>query len=145
MAGTEIITKVLSYCGLNGKSFSEKIGLERPQAIYDIQNGKTRNISSKMADKIISVFPEINKGWLLSGEGKMLKGQVDETEEEANPNTSDMTINRLLDALERRDQQVAEAMAQNSRLINVIERMQGISPQVGVSTPPHLQKPESTL
>lgn len=56
-----------------------------------------------------------------------------------------MTINRLLDALERRDRQMAEVMAQTSRLIGVIERMQGISPQVGVSTPPQLHTPEKAL
>ena len=73
MKGACILTKLLEYSGLNSKSFSEKIGLSRPQAIYDIQNGKTQNISANMADKIISVFPEIDRGWLQTGEGGMLK------------------------------------------------------------------------
>lgn len=73
MKGAKILTKLLEYSGLNSKSFSEKIGLIRPQAIYDILNGKTQNISANMADKIISVFPEINRGWLQTGEGEMLK------------------------------------------------------------------------
>ena len=76
MTGANIINKLLDYSGLNGKSFSEKIGLIRPQSIYDIQSGKTRNISANMADKIISVFPEINRGWLLTGEGEMLKNGI---------------------------------------------------------------------
>jgi hypothetical protein len=46
--------------------------MERPQAIYDIINGKTRSITEKMAIKIISVFSDINKSWLMSGEGAML-------------------------------------------------------------------------
>lgn len=70
---TNIIEKLLIYSGLNAKSFSEKIGLERPQAIYDIQKGKTKNISPSMRDKIISVFPELNIEWLLTGDGEMLK------------------------------------------------------------------------
>ena len=36
MSGSEIICKILTHYQLNPKSFSEKIGLERPQAIYDI-------------------------------------------------------------------------------------------------------------
>lgn len=76
MNGAYILNNLLEYSGLNGKSFSEKIGLLRPQAIYDIQSGKTQNISASMANKIISAFPEINRGWLLTGEGSMLKTEV---------------------------------------------------------------------
>ena len=72
----EIINKLLDYSELNAKQFAERIGLERPQAIYDIQKGKTKSISSSMANKILSVFPELNKSWLLSGEGNMLKSNV---------------------------------------------------------------------
>gem|GEM_PF-1118846 len=72
----EIISKLLNYSELNAKQFAEKIGLERPQAIYDIQKGKTKSISPSMANKILSAFPELNKSWLLSGEGNMLKNNV---------------------------------------------------------------------
>lgn len=83
MKGSYIMNKLLSFYNLNGKSFSEKIGLERPQAIYDIQNGKTKNISVNMANKIISVFPDISRTWLLTGEGEMLKtGTVPQNTEE---------------------------------------------------------------
>lgn len=73
MTGSDIMNKLLEYSTMNPKKFSEKIGLLRPQAIYDIQNGKTKNISPSMVDKIISVFPEVDRGWLLTGEGEMLK------------------------------------------------------------------------
>lgn len=79
MAGAQIIDKLLEFFQLNAKSFSEKIGLDRPQAIYDIQSGKTKGISPRMADKIISAFPEVDKAWLLSGEGEMLKEATDVT------------------------------------------------------------------
>lgn len=69
----EIMSKVLSYTGLNVKQFSEKIGLKRAQAIYDVLNGKTQRISEKLAIKIISEFPEFRKSWLMTGEGEMLK------------------------------------------------------------------------
>lgn len=69
----EIIIKLLDYSKLNVKQFSEKLGMKRGQAIYDIMSGKTKRISDKLANQIISEFPEINKVWLLTGEGEMLK------------------------------------------------------------------------
>lgn len=69
----EVIIKLLDYSKLNVKQFSEKLGMQRAQAIYDIVSGKTKRISEKLANQIISVFPEINKVWLLTGEGEMLK------------------------------------------------------------------------
>lgn len=83
MNASEIINKILSDNGLNAKSLSEKLGLERPQAIYDIQKGKTKSISMQMADKITSVFPEINKAWLLTGEEaqKENSNRINDTED----------------------------------------------------------------
>ena len=69
----EVIIKLLDYSNLNVKQFSEKLGMKRGQAIYDIMSGKTRRISEKLANQIISEFPEINRSWLLTGEGEMLK------------------------------------------------------------------------
>lgn len=66
------IEKVLEINSLNAKTLSERIGLDRPQAIYDIINGKTKTITEKMAFKIISAFPNIQKVWLLTGEGNVL-------------------------------------------------------------------------
>lgn len=67
----EVIIKLLEHSKLNVKQFSEKLGMKRAQAIYDIMSGKTKRISEKLASQIISEFPEINKTWLLTGEGEM--------------------------------------------------------------------------
>lgn len=72
MKPQERIAKLLNIYNLNAKTFSEKLGFDRPQAIYDILSGKTMAISEKMAIKIISVFPEVEKAWLLTGEGNVL-------------------------------------------------------------------------
>lgn len=85
MNASDIICNVLNYSNLNPKNLSEKIGLDRPQAIYDIQKGKTKNISPNMADKIASAFPEINRTWLLTGEGEMLKGGAENTQQIGTP------------------------------------------------------------
>jgi hypothetical protein len=38
-----------------------------------MQSGKTKKISGEVADAIVTVFPEFNVSWLLSGKGAMLK------------------------------------------------------------------------
>lgn len=68
----ERIEKIADYYNLSVKALSEKIGLDRPQALYDILKGKTKSVSYNMAERINSVFPEINRIWLLTGEGEML-------------------------------------------------------------------------
>lgn len=73
MTPSERISRIIENEGLNAKSFSEKIGFARPQAIYDVINGKAKSISQSLCSKIISVFSHYSKAWLLTGEGEMYK------------------------------------------------------------------------
>lgn len=79
MSAEDRIEQILIHYKLNSKTLSEKLGYSSPQIIYDIQRGKTRNISEKLTIKIISLFPEINKSWLMTGEGEMLKHSTIQT------------------------------------------------------------------
>lgn len=72
MDASEIIEMLLKFSKLNASEFAMKIGTKTTQAIYDLQRGRTKTISSSMADKIISCYPQVNKAWLLTGEGDML-------------------------------------------------------------------------
>ena len=67
------MSSLLDYLHINAKELSEKCGYDRPQAFYDVLKGRTRNISPVMCEKILSVFPAINRSWLLHGEGQMLR------------------------------------------------------------------------
>lgn len=81
------IKMVLQHLGLNANEFSRNIGLLRPQAIYDVANGKA-NLSGKFATKIIAKYPEFSYAWLLTGEGDMLVNTESKTERKssATPN-----------------------------------------------------------
>lgn len=92
MGANERIAALLQHFNLSAKMFSERIGLDRPQAIYDIINGKTHSITEKMANKIISVFSEINKVWLLTGEGEMLNSSHDATASHTFPTKADRNV-----------------------------------------------------
>ena len=76
MTGSEKINMVLEYFSLTPSAFQKKVGLKYVQNIYDIQKDKV-DISKSMANKIVSAFPQIDKNWLLTGEGEMLKSSPD--------------------------------------------------------------------
>lgn len=139
MTASEIINNLLKYSRLNASAFSKTIGLERPQAIYDIQKGKTETISVKMADKIISVFPEVRKSWLLTGEGEMLK----ETPTDADILSLAGKNEFLMAYLQEKDRKIEELLRENARLQMELSQAQQQPKEpfiipVGKSvTPPH--------
>ena len=71
MNGEEIINKILEELDVKAPTFAEKIGVLY-QRIFDIQRGKTKKISSQLANAIVSAYPQINLTWILTGEGEML-------------------------------------------------------------------------
>ena len=138
----EVICKLLEYSNLNVKQFSEKLGKKRAQAIYDILNGKTKRISETLASQIISAFPEIDRAWLLTGEGSMLKN-IDSSQDSSpvfadnhstavngyqNIVNSDPIIAKLIDELsaqrkltESAQEALLTAMKQNTMLISKLK------------------------
>lgn len=128
----EVIIKLLDYSNLNIKQFSERLGMKRGQAIYDIMSGKTRRISEKLANQIISEFPEINRSWLLTGEGEMLKDYSASSSEHSvsiagteikenkiNVN-ADETIASLIAEVAAQRRLTEIALKQNSELITLL-------------------------
>lgn len=72
MTPAEIIDAILANENITASQLAEDIGMSRPQGIYDIQKGKVRNISGRMANLIHNAKPMYRKEWLLTGEGEML-------------------------------------------------------------------------
>lgn len=79
MNGKEVINMILANESIKAATFARKIGVTPPQ-IYDLQKGKIKGISSKIADKIIAIYPKYNKTWLITGMGEMLAPQTEEKE-----------------------------------------------------------------
>lgn len=92
MNASDRLNNLLNYLNINAKSFSEELGYNRPQVVYDIIKGKTKGISESIANKITSVFPEVSKIWLLTGEGNMLKNETVITTEIPEDSTSENII-----------------------------------------------------
>lgn len=72
MEASERINQLLNYLEISAATLAVNLGKGRPQFIYDIQKGKTKNISQDLAKQIVSVYPEINDVWLITGNGQML-------------------------------------------------------------------------
>lgn len=82
MTGEEIINKILDKLEIKAPTFAEQIGVLY-QRIFDIQRGKTKKISSQLANSIIKVYPQFNLTWLLTGEGNMLNQSETNIQSEA--------------------------------------------------------------
>ena len=66
--------------GKSINSFAMKIGLQRAENIYHIRKGNY-GISEDLAERIVNTDPEIDKTWLLSGVGSMLKSECIDQEQ----------------------------------------------------------------
>lgn len=140
LTGQNKINLILNHVGIKAPTFAKHIGVKY-QRILDIQNGKVKNISAEVASRIIDAYPQFNIEWLLAGEGEMLNSET----KEPNSNEEDMQMKELIAAFRENREMLAEALDQNSRLIGVIERMQGIDRSAtGVQkSPPHVFRTET--
>lgn len=72
LVGGERIEKVVCWAGLSTNAFAVQIGLSSPQSLYQIKSGK-HSISRAVAERICQRYPEVDFGWLMTGEGEMLR------------------------------------------------------------------------
>lgn len=125
------IKAILEYYNLSVNEFVTQTKVKTGQAVYDLLSGKTKSISSSMEDKILSCFQDVNRAWLLTGEGEMIKPSVQQTLNGDNntqiagnnnrinvPSTLDKAINEIAEQRKL----VAKAQEQIDRLISLLER-----------------------
>lgn len=140
------IQNIINYSHKSIPQLAAAVGFKTPQTIRSLLKGDTKTISDAVVLKLTSYYPEINKEWLLTGEGEMLKPTEGVAPRDAVPledvsrqGNTDNTLDRLLTMMERLieqgDRQTrvaeinAEANKQNSdnlaRLIERWDAMQG--------------------
>ena len=64
------LDSVIRWANMTTNHFGRHIGLTRSEPLYQIKSG-IHGISQALAARIVEKFPEISKGWLLTGEGDM--------------------------------------------------------------------------
>jgi phage repressor protein C with HTH and peptisase S24 domain len=81
----KIFSELLLALKMNVSELARDLGMNRPQALYDILNpNKKVGISKNMADKICLAFPNVNKTYLLTGEGISILNNSDLYKDEQN-------------------------------------------------------------
>lgn len=76
----ERLEKTIEWAGMSTHAFAMKIGMKRSENLYRIMRNK-ENVSIKLATLILDTYSQINKNWLIYGEGEMLVKETDAVEE----------------------------------------------------------------
>ena len=124
------LDQYLEYKGITDYRLTIDAGLS--QGTIGKSREPNRDISNKTVEKIMEVCSDLNKAWLLSGEGEMLKttSAVAENhsisiageeikENRINVNT-DETIDRLILEIAAQRRVTEKVLEQNSELIAII-------------------------
>lgn len=74
-ANWQRIEAVIKYSGKTTNGFAKHIGLPRGENLYQIKRGNN-GISLDVASRICHFFPEIDKLWILTGDGQMFSGDA---------------------------------------------------------------------
>lgn len=114
------LEQIMEYYELNPNSFANKIGLKRTQNLYDIRDGKIKNITFSLANKINTVFTAINKNWLLTGEGEMLNKEISNNDflshlSDPEPRINEQDVYKKLEEIKKKKNKNPEP---SSRVIN---------------------------
>ncbi len=117
-SGSEILSDVLGHTEETINSFATVIGLKRSQNLYDIESGKIKNVSFRLASKIKSKYPEFNLNWILTGEGDML---ISETKTN-NSDPPQELLDRIKELEEDKENQKAQIKALTSSCNNWEEK-----------------------
>ncbi|SFL44800.1 Phage repressor protein C, contains Cro/C1-type HTH and peptisase s24 domains [Porphyromonadaceae bacterium KH3CP3RA] len=72
MSALDRLKEYIDYKGISIKRFEESVGFSNGSFGSQLRNKKTIGVDK--LEYILSVYPEINTEWLLTGKGSMLKG-----------------------------------------------------------------------
>lgn len=104
----------IEYKGISKNAFEKACGLSTRYV-----SNMRQSIQPDKIKKIALAFPELNTGWLLTGEGEMIKGEVNQSEDNVLPQTS--AINEAF--VPQDDALVAELRAQIERLESKVDNL----------------------
>lgn len=131
MNAKERIEAILEHYDITAAKLAQRIGARTTQSIYDILHGQTKTITSTMEKKILSCFSDINRTWLLTGEGEMIKPTVQQLANGDNDiqiNGSNnkvnlsSTLDKAINEISEQRKLVSKAQEQIDRLLSLLEQ-----------------------
>lgn len=117
----ERLVAFIEYKGLSKNKFETKCGLSR-RYVSNI----SRSISPEMIKKISLTFPELDMGWILTGEGKMLKDGASDSapQQPASLTLTGDAVQMFLDmskTISRQEENIAKLTGMVDRLTGGVE------------------------
>ena len=94
------ILKIIRHYNLSITEFSREIGLNSAATIQKIITYK-RKASPKTTGKILNRFPEIEYDWLITGQGDMIKGKINNSTTNQNQDDLTVTAKQVIDFMEK--------------------------------------------
>ncbi|MEG1635026.1 MAG: S24 family peptidase [Rikenellaceae bacterium] len=91
MTSWQRLESIIHYARMTTNAFAKSLSLKRSENLYQIKKGNN-GISKELADLIVTKYPEVDKLWLLTGEGNMFSN--DTTGSIASGNSLRMIIKR---------------------------------------------------
>lgn len=118
----------VKYKGITMKSFETRCGLSSGYV-----TSMRKGFGSDKLNNVLTAFPELNRDWLLYGEGPMLKEAITQqatgdnnTQIAGNGNHLDMSpaLKLAIEEISEQRKLVAKSQEQIDRLLAIIEKMQ---------------------
>lgn len=111
----------IEYKGITVKKFEELCGLSNGY-ISSMRKG----FGTDKLNNVLTMFPELNREWLLYGEGEMLNPKVIQNNQNGdNIQGHSVTVNKTekdyLEIIKRQSEQLSESQEQIDRLLSIIE------------------------
>lgn len=111
----------IEYKGITVKKFEELCGLSNGY-ISSMRKG----FGSDKLNNVLIMFPELNREWLLYGEGEMLNPKVIQNNQNGdNIQGHSVTVNKTekdyLEIIKRQSEQLSKSQEQIDRLLSIIE------------------------
>lgn len=122
------ILDFIKYKGISIKRFEEMCQLSNGY-ISSMRKG----FGSDKLNNVLNSFPDLNRDWLLYGEGEMLKPSISQTSNgdnntqvsgNKNQVNSSSTLDRALDEISEQRKLVSKSQEQIDRLLAIIENFQ---------------------
>ncbi len=117
----ERIYSFIEYKDITVKKFEELCGLSNGY-ISSMRKG----FGSNKLNNVLTMFPELNREWLLYGEGEMLNPKVIQNNQNGdNIQGHSVTVNKTekdyLEIIKRQSEQLSKSQEQIDRLLSIIE------------------------
>lgn len=135
MRRIERFDKYMTFKGLNDNKVTVDLGLSNGTIGKSRKDG--RDLSDRVIEQILNFYTDLNKVWLLTGEGEMLNKNIHQeakgdnnTQVAGNGNNVNVTTTSLLEELaaqrkltEKAQEQLSKAQEQIDRLLSIIEKL----------------------